>query len=276
MSIGQVRDIAQKLSVEHREEKFERWLSPSDPSTNLNKALQQRHQDSGHWFLQSEVFANWTTRPNSFLWLSGIPGCGKTILSSAIIKDLADRPSADPLLYFYFNFNDTSKQTLENMVRSFVSQLYYRREDTRMPLHSLFSSCKDGHEQPSCESLCHCLSNMIALLDEVWIVLDALDECRTRRGTPTEGLLSWIRDLSKQRNVHLLVTSRLEQDIESELRQWACDEDIIPVQSSLITDDIRQYVRTRVREDKALERWRPRPDVQDEIEARLMEKADGM
>jgi len=267
----------EKLGIEHREEKLDHWLSPPDPSINWNKALQQRHARSGLWFLQSEVFANWKTRPNSFLWLSGIPGCGKTILSSAIIEDLAGQ-SSNPLLYFYFNFNDASKQTFENMVRSLISQLYYKREDTRMQLDSLFSSCDDGRRQPNFESLCQCLLNMIRLVDEVWIVLDALDECRTRTGPPTEGLLSWMKDLlnPEHRNVHLLVTGRPEQDIEIEVREWARDEDIMPIQSDAIAGDIRGYVHTRVRQDKALERWRSRPDVQDEIETRLMEKADGM
>ena len=119
---------------------------------------------------------------------------------------------------------------------------------------------------------------MIEQVKEVWIVLDALDECRTRRGPPTKGLLSWIRDLlkSEQRNVHLLVTSRPEQDIESGVREFAHNDDIVPIQSDLITDDIRAYVRTRVREDEGLKRWRSRPDVQKEIETRLMEKANGM
>jgi len=279
-SVNEVRDLTlntntavEKLDIEHQEEKFERWLVPPDPSINWNKALQQRHAHSGLWFLQGEAFANWKKQPNSLLWLSGIPGCGKTILSSAIIKDLADSQHPGPLLYFYFNFDDTSKQTLENMVRSLISQLWYKREDTRMQLHSLFSSCDDGRQQPNCESLCQCLLNMIRLVDEVWIVLDALDECRTRRGT-----LSWMRDLlnSKQSNIHLVVTSRPEQDIEAEVHTWARDEDIIPIQGSFITDDIRGYVHTRIRDDKDLERWRSRPDIQDEIESTLMEKADGM
>jgi hypothetical protein len=119
---------------------------------------------------------------------------------------------------------------------------------------------------------------MIEQVKEVWVVLDALDECRTRKGPPTEGLLLWIRDLlnSEQRNVHLLVTSRPEQDIKLELSDLAHNEDIVPIQSDLISDDIRGYIRTRVREGDDLKRWRSHPDVQDEIETRLMQKANGM
>jgi hypothetical protein len=119
---------------------------------------------------------------------------------------------------------------------------------------------------------------MMEQVKEVWLVLDALDECSTRKGKSTEGLLPWIGEVfySEQRNVHVLVTSRPEQDIKSELMKFACNNDVMPIQSSLITDDIRAYVRTRVREDEGLKRWRNRPNVQDEIETRLIEKADGM
>jgi hypothetical protein len=119
---------------------------------------------------------------------------------------------------------------------------------------------------------------MIEQVKEVWVVVDALDECSTRKGRPTEGLLLWIRDLLNvgQRNSHLLVTSRPEQDIKSGLSGLAYDEDIVPIQSDLISDDIRRYIHTRVREGDDLKRWRDRPDIQDEIETRLIQKANGM
>lgn len=119
---------------------------------------------------------------------------------------------------------------------------------------------------------------MIEQMKNVWIVLDALDECHARQGPSTEGLLSWIRDLlaSEQRNVHLLVTSRPEQDIKSVVREFADKEDIVPIQSELIADDIRAYVHTRVRERQGLQRWRSQTDVQDEIESQMVDQAKGM
>ena len=164
------------------------------------------------------------------------------------------------------------------MVRSLLSQLYYKCNNTWKQLDSLFSSCKDGRHQPTCESLYKVLLHIIEQVKEVWIVLDALDECRTRTGPPTEGLLSWIRDLleSEQRNVHLLVTSRPEQDITLRLSGLTHNDDIVPIQSDLISDDIRAYIRKRVTQDEGLERWRSQPDVQNEIEITLMEKANGM
>ena len=265
------------FGIEHKQKSIKRWLASPDSSTNYKDALQRRHQGSGLWLMKRADFSKWKTRRNSFLWLHGIAGCGKTILSSTIIERLDSTPS-QPLLYFYFDFNDTSKQTLENMVRSLISQLYFKREDTQHLLDSLFASCEDGRRQPIVNSICQLFLHMLEQVKEVWIVLDALDECRTRKGPPIEGLLSWIRDLlnSEQRNVHLLVTSRPEQDIKLGLSDLAYTESIVPIQSDLISDDICGYIRARVREGDDLKRWRSFPDVQDEIETRLMQKANGM
>jgi hypothetical protein len=164
------------------------------------------------------------------------------------------------------------------MIRSLISQLYYKRRDTRGELDSLFSFYQDGYQQATYKSLYKALLHMIEQVKEIWLVLDALDECSTRRGPSTEGLLSWIREVlnSEQRNVHLLMTSRPEQDIEVGIIEFAHNDDIVPIHSSLITDDISAYVRTRVRDDNGLKRWRSQPEVQNEIESRLTEKAGRM
>lgn len=81
----------------------------------------------------------------------------------------------------------------------------------------------------------------------------------------------------EQGNIHLLVTSRPEHDIKTVLSTVAkSEQDIIPIQSDLVDDDIRRYVHTRVREDDGLKRWRSRQEILEEIETQLMEKANGM
>jgi hypothetical protein len=278
-TVNEISSRTKDVALLQKQDAIHKWLSPPDPSTNFNKALQQRQEGTGLWLLQNSLFEKWHRQQHSFLWLHGIPGCGKTILSSTIIKHLVDTHPDKVLLYFYFDFTDAGKQTLDNVIRSLISQLYPKRKDTQKLLDSLFSSCDNGRSQPTCKSLCKVFSQMMNQAKEIYIVLDALDECHTRKGPISEGLLAWIQSLLdlEQRNVHLLVTSRPEHDIELVLRKVAqSDEDIVPIQSNLIEDDIRSYVHTRVRTSDGLKRWRYRPDVLDEIQRELMEKAQGM
>ncbi|KAF8847866.1 hypothetical protein BDZ45DRAFT_606804, partial [Acephala macrosclerotiorum] len=70
----------------HMRDKIEHWFSLTDSSTNHNKALTQRQKGSGLWFLHNDAFTRWKEQTGSFLWVRGIPGCGKLILSSAIME----------------------------------------------------------------------------------------------------------------------------------------------------------------------------------------------
>jgi len=271
-----MRSNVEELSLQNRQEKVDRWLSPSNPSTNYNKALEQRQHGTGQWFFQNESYLRWRTERGSLLWLYGIPGCGKTILSSTIIEELQKRKDISILLYFYFDFTDTHKQSLESVLRSLISQLYNKEEDVRTHL-DLFYSCQSGGQQPSIKSLCTIFRDTIKIAGEVWIVLDALDECQTRKSSPDGGLFNWIWDLrNSQVNIHFLVTSRPEEDIESAIEEWVSDEYIICLQSNLMGEDIQAYIWARVREHKGLSRWKMSPDIQEEIEAALVEKANGM
>jgi hypothetical protein len=275
--VDEARRDVKDLTQEQRRAELYRWLSPPDPSTNYNKALQRRQKGTGSWFLQSDVFAAYKSQRNSFLWLNGIPGCGKTILSSTIVEHLKSL-SIQPLLYFYFDFTDAEKQTLAGVVSSLISQLYHTCTSTQEPLDAFFSSLKDKNTQPSRESLCKVLHKMIERAGEVLIVFDAIDECAERKGSPTEGLLLWMRDLVKweKSNIGCLVTSRPEQDIQADLSGLASEKNIISIQSGLVNDDILAYIYTKVRDGKGLKRWRGHQDIQGEIEEKLAQKAEGM
>lgn len=91
------------------------------------------------------------------------------------------------------------------------------------------------------------------------------------------GIFDWIKSLKDSHvDLYLLVTSRPDEDIKSAIESWVCSEDMIPLQSDNIKEDICSYIHERIREQKGLSRWNSRPDVQKEIEDVLTEKANGM
>lgn len=244
------------------------------PSGNFNNARQQHHTGTGQWLLGSDRYAKWKTKRNSFLWLHGIPGCGKTILSSSVVADLQESATFLNLVYFYFDFNDIAKQSLESAVRSLVTQLYHNRTDLRKETDALYSLCNDGNCEPDSASLFKLFQTMVQKAGEIWLVLDALDECRERNEGPGGGLLPWIQGLRDTGlDVHLLVTSRPEQDIQAAIESRSFTDEIIPLQSDVVSDDIHAYIRAQT---MTMSRWRLRPDIQEKIESTLVEKADGM
>jgi hypothetical protein len=90
--------------------------------------------------------------------------------------------------------------------------------------------------------------------------------------------MSRLRDVLKADSCacRILVTARREEDIESAFQRWMQPGDKISIQQRDVNEDIRAYVSHTIRNSEELERWHKRPDVQNEIETELVNRADGM
>jgi hypothetical protein len=256
--------------------KIRQWLSAPDPSTNYQKAFKQRQADTGLWFLESERYTKWKTDAASPLWLYGIPGCGKTVLSSTILHSVLQHCHDYPrkvTAYFYFDFNDKQKQDPELMLRSLVCQLLQQSTKISASLETLFSSCDNGERSPSVHALLKVLQHMAGEFLQVYIVLDALDECAQRK-----DLMDMLEIIARWqlRNLRLLFTSRREWDIESSLEDIVDLQNSVCLQSEVVDEDIQRYVRQRLSDDKSLRRWERDIAIRQEIEIVLMQGARGM
>ena len=131
----------------------------------------------------------------------------------------------------------------------------------------------NGERQPTSNTLLTTLQQMIQEFDEIFVILDALDECKER-----QELLEDINKIARWKigKSHILATSRREKDIEESLDCLVNTQKKVCIQSPLVNDDIRTYVQKRLQSDQNLKRWRNKPEVQQEIETELMGKADGM
>jgi hypothetical protein len=261
---------------EERLSKICSWLSAPDPSTNYHKAHEQRQAETGLWLLQNARFTGWKTSAASRLWLYGIPGCGKTILSSTIIEHLLQHCHDDASMvtaYFYFDFNDTQKQDPKPMLRSLLCQLLQRSFTIPNSVDALFSACDNGQRQPSLHALLEVIPQVMQQFTHAYIILDALDECTQRQELMDmlETVARWQLD-----NVHLLITSRKERDIESSLESYVTEEDTICLQRDVVDKDIQQYVQQQLSDNKKLVKWNKDAAIRQEIEAALMRGARGM
>ncbi|RYN60627.1 hypothetical protein AA0117_g13049 [Alternaria alternata] len=206
----------------------------------------------------------------------GIPGCGKTILSSTIIEHLLQHCYDDTSVvtaYFYFDFNDTQKQDPELMLRSLLCQLLQRSVVIPKGVDALFSSCENGQRKPSSHALLQVIKEAAQEFTHVYVVLDALDECaqRSELMDMLETVAEWQLD-----NLHLLMTSRKERDIERSLEGYIKEQDAVCLQRDVVDQDIQRYVQQRLHDDKSLAKWNKDAAVRQEIEVALMRRACGM
>ncbi|EPS45382.1 hypothetical protein H072_573 [Dactylellina haptotyla CBS 200.50] len=263
------------IEFEREQEKIINWLSPPDPSINYNTALEKHHPGSGSWFLEGKTYFTWKTQPgsNSTLWISGGTGSGKTVLSSAIIRDLQHDPSYQPVLYFYFSFQEADKQAAHNMIRSLITQLSCRQPETLSSLINLYSSCESGCHQPTYKQLCDTFFQMTEQVKEIWLVLDAINECTKGK----RELLLWIKKLlSIQRHIRLILTGQPGTDIMLELTEFIPENNVVSLHNSFVIGDISNFIEASIQTDEGFRRWRGNRKVQKEISDALSKKADVM
>lgn len=234
---------------------IEQWLGAPDPSTNHNEALRLRHECSGDWIFESKAFKSWWSKTFPLVWLHGMSGCGKTVLSSTIVEHLRLNTSPEEsVLYFYFDVQDSRKRRLDDVLRSLIKQLCYAQHSTRHHVEQLYRFCNEGHTQPTTLQLQHCFADMCKERS-ITIVLDALDES-VSSGTSRDEVLRWIKDANRVDQVRMIVTSRPEHDIKIGLAGSLTDDAALEIAGSSLNEDIKTFIHASVYDYTGpLRRW---------------------
>ncbi|ETS87912.1 hypothetical protein PFICI_01740 [Pestalotiopsis fici W106-1] len=275
-----------RQKAEERAKQFRqlmKWLAPPDPLYDFDKARKLRRGSTGTWLLEDRMFQSWKEKANSFLWINGKVGSGKTILSSTVIAELRSQESHSPrVLFYFFTFSDVAKQSLESAIKSLIFQAYVQIAQTREPLDLLYRRQMDGAQAATLERLCETFSNMIQLAGEVWIVLDALDESTTLDDHQGQGILPWIKKLHEASlNTHVLVTSRPEPNIRASFSELDPEGHTIYLDDSRVSSDIDDYIDSTINDPGSFRKWDHGPNTSSTsvkacMKDELKKKAGGM
>ncbi|KAF5590336.1 hypothetical protein FPANT_6050 [Fusarium pseudoanthophilum] len=258
------------MHASNRRLEIERWLKPPRSSTNVAKAKKRRHDGTGQWFIQGQAFTEFKAGSRKHLWLHGLAGCGKTVLSSQILDDLSAIEGSITLAH-YFDFNDVEKQSLNGLLRSIVFQLFqHGGEAASAMLHELFESCEKGSKDPGEGELESCITSMLRTVDRVFILIDALDECRSR-----DSLLPWIGQIAVE-NVQFLLTARPEGDIQPHIFRFFGEENCFSLDKTAVNGDIKSYVLSVLDKNPRFVEKRLSEELRKDICIKVGEGADGM
>lgn len=267
------RDNTVKL-VRYQEDKEQQaildWLTPTDYAPQQNDFLKQRQAGSGKWLLDSAEFKSWLETKKQTLFCPGIPGAGKTILTSIVVEELSTRiqdESSNGIAYVYCNFKRQNEQTLEDLLASVLKQLAQARSSLPQSVRSLHDRCRSKNSRPSMDDVSTVLHSVAAEFSRVFILVDALDECRVNDSCRAK-LLTQLSQLQTKCGVNLFATSRFIPDITEIF------EGDIWLEIRASEQDVHRYVEGHIDE---LPRFvRRDPDLQQEISSEIVKTIDGM
>jgi Cdc6-like AAA superfamily ATPase len=237
-----------------------KWLTPIDYGPQQSDFIKKRQEGTGKWLLDRNEFNTWLDQSNKTLFCSGIPGAGKTILTSVVIDHLCSKHRADfsiGIAYLYCNFGRQQEQKLEHLLLSLLKQLAQKRASVPESVKTLYEYHSRERTRPSFNEILEALKSVAAQYSRVFILVDALDEISDKE---RQKFLRGIFDLQGKAGANLFATSRINDEIAQIFNKAlflpirASNEDVesymdgqIPrIKSYIVDDDLRDRIRREV------------------------------
>ncbi|KAH0538232.1 hypothetical protein FGG08_005151 [Glutinoglossum americanum] len=225
------------------------WLTPIDYGPQQSDLIKRRQEGTGTWLLHTNKFNTWLNQRKKALYCSGIPGAGKTILTSIVIDHLCSKYRTDfsvGIAYLYCNFRQQHQQKPEDLLLSLLKQLAQKRMSVPESIKTLYEYHNRERTRPSFNEILEALESVAAQYSRVLIIVDALDECSVFDGG-RQKFLSAIFNLQGIIGANIFATSRINDNIAKlfeaalSLQIRARNEDVesyLDRQMSLLQPDI--------------------------------------
>ena len=204
------------------------WLTPVDYSKQQSDYISRQQPGTCQWFLESVEYQTWLENSNQTLFCTGIPGAGKTILTSVIVQNVCNNfhgNSTIGIAYIYCESGRHAEQKILDIITNLLKQLAHH-----VPLPSevkdLYKKHKRNHSRPSLPDMLDSLRCLGKRFSRVFILIDALDECD----------ISTLVNLCHEVEANLFATSRMIPDIIQKFKGS------ISLEIRATSKDIQNYV----------------------------------
>ncbi|KAF4451437.1 hypothetical protein F53441_5605, partial [Fusarium austroafricanum] len=246
------------------------WLTPIDYGPLQSDYLSRRQAETGNWLLQSKKFLDWLAASKQTLFCPGIPGAGKTILTSIVVDFLNSRDDKDSkigIAYIYCNFRRQHEQKIDDLLASVLKQLTQCRSSLPDSVKNLYDRHKTERTRPSLDEILGLLQSVAAMHSRVFIIVDALDECLASDGCRTR-FLSELFNLQTRHGTNIFATSRFIPEIID------CFKTSLSIEIRASPDDVARYLEGHIEQLPSF--VRQDRQLQEEITTGISEAIDGM
>ncbi|KAH0171297.1 hypothetical protein KCU67_g2249, partial [Aureobasidium melanogenum] len=245
------------------------WLSLTDFTSQQAQINSSRHPKTGEWLLRSTEFKDWLGTTKQILFCTGMPGAGKTVMTSMVIDNLQRKfqgRSDIGIAYIYCNFEQHDERGIDRLLAGLLKQLLQRNPVVPRCVEDLYNDSKEHkHNGPPAQELVNPIVTAIGLFKKTFIILDALDECQS---FPNSMLLKALFEIHQQTAANIFVTSRRVSHIE---RAFV---NCVSIDIRARPEDLTAYIKTRLEELQ--EFVQDRPDLQNSVRDTIISAAGGV
>lgn len=234
---------------------LDKWLEPAAITEHII-LLNPIHYlpNTCEWLRKNQKFEAWITGNGSpYLWVHGLPGAGKSVLAAKAVSIIHDSLSK-MCCYFFCNWGDPTKRSAASIVSTITSQLARRSPQFLAKVTNLRLN---GYKLAQSLSLVWqelVLDNLDCVSEELFIVLDGLDECdEKQRQAVIEIIIS--ESPERSRRISWLIFSRYLPEIANFF------ESKITLEPGDNAEDITAYIEQRVNKSRLLSDHRVRTQV---------------
>ncbi|UKZ49278.1 hypothetical protein TrVGV298_003523 [Trichoderma virens] len=264
---GDVARIRSRLDKDETDRALN-WLTPTDYAPQQSDYLARRQPGTGQWLLDSKEFQAWLGANNQTLFCPGMPGAGKTILTSIVVNELCTRFPDDPTIgiaYIYCNFRRKEEQKVSHMLASLLKQLSQSCPSLPTSVRDLYDQHRSKQTRPLPDEVSKALQSTAALYSRVFIIIDAFDEVPDSR---RRRLLPELLYLQKHSFVNVFVTSRYIPEVTMQFLSN------ISLEIRANESDVKKYLEGHIRELSSF--VGEDRQLQEEIKTVISEAVDGM
>lgn len=228
-----------------------RRLLPACYNENLKaqaEYAQYRLPGSGTWFLASGEYRDWSRCPGATLFAPGIPGSGKSTMTSIVIDHLRSQFGADAsIAWFYFSRLGLSL-TEGDLIATLAAMLLnstYGWSDQGVASFMEEQMLGERSNRAKFDSFISLLGGLGAPHSRIFLLFDGVDEApEDVRGR----LIPRLQDLQDSLNLTIFATARLGTGV-SELFSRSTSLEV-----RATTEDISAYLRSAIDSDRRLRR----------------------
>lgn len=268
-------EINTQITVEDKQQRILDYFMKISPQPNLEMSVKLRHSMTGLWLTNSPEFTEWLENPGSRLWLSGIPGAGKTVLAGSVIQEALSRSytTKDVSVGFFFcDYKDRDTWDPTNVLGAIASQLARQKAEAFEILQNYYNELhpKNGLEKtPDPDELRIKIGEMSQMFNQTIVIVDGLDEC----GDTTDDVVDILVELAEyDTTVSMATLSRDHDNI-----RYRLEESFTHITIAAHSEDVRLYVGAELDHRIRTQQLRlASVAMKDEIAETLIQRADGM